>query len=174
MRALAEEWRKLTLADVHDEGTWNRRCVDPLPGEVLDLQAWVRRGLQQLPVASASARKVRTWVWTHEREEAAVEVRPNALVGCEVVEWRVLDDFRPVRCRAVRLVEAPHDLTREPECFREQADELVAQLLCLHEIAQECVFESWEQLFVWPLMFTPSALHVIRLWNTHLRRAPEA
>ena len=152
MRDIAEKWRALTLADVHNEGARDRRGVDPLPREVLDLQAGMRGGLQELRGASGSDVRAREGARkTHEREEATVEVRPDALVGREVVERRILDHLGAMRRRPVRLIEATHDLAREPERLREQTDEFVAQFFHLPKIPQECLFEARELLLVWPL-----------------------
>ena len=51
------------LADVHDErvGDWGR--VDPVASKVLNLQAWMRRRLEQ------------------ERKEPSVEMGPDPLIG---------------------------------------------------------------------------------------------
>jgi len=53
------EASSLALSDVHDKGSWNRRCVDPFTGKVLDLEARVGRSLEELQHGSGLAHYLR-------------------------------------------------------------------------------------------------------------------
>ena len=65
----------------------------------------MRGGLQELLGASVSAARVSEDTGEmHEREEAAVEVRSDVLVGRRMVERRMFDDLGTMRRRPCILL----------------------------------------------------------------------
>ena len=54
-----------------------------------------------------------------------------------------------------RIKEYPQSILFEPQCFRYEIDELVAQFLTLREVSQEIPFETRDVLFLVPLKTTP-------------------
>ena len=86
-----------TFPEVHNEGARDGWRINPFPGKVLHLQAWMVGCLEQLSDRTmngqSEAGNGRTGR-THERQEAAVEVRTNALIRLALLTRWVLYELR--------------------------------------------------------------------------------